>query len=153
MEVTTARVVNSTPIELVTLSYEVILENIEASIDNIKNKKEYNIEISKLLIRNLMNALDMKFDISKKLMSLYIYINGELINSDITKDNEKKINILNECKNLLSKIYYSFKIISDNENKKESVMKNTDAIYSGLTYGISGLNETVLGSSNKGLKA
>ena len=36
MEITTARVVNSSQLELVTLSYEVILDNLKTSLDTFK---------------------------------------------------------------------------------------------------------------------
>lgn len=153
MEVTTARVVNSTPIELVTLSYEIVLENLKEAIECANDNKEINVSVSKDFVKDLSQALDMKYEISKDLKSLYTYVIGLMINAEITKDKNRKLNCLNESKHILEKLYSSFKRISDNENKKETVMKNTDAIYSGLTYGMNGLNEMVVGSSNRGLKA
>ena len=116
MEVTTARVVNSTPIELVTLSYEIVLENLKEAIECVNDNNEINISISKDFVKDLSQALDMKYEISKDLKSLYTYVIGLMINAEITKDKNRKLNCLNESKHILEKLYSSFKQISDNEN-------------------------------------
>lgn len=150
MEITTARVVNSSQLELVTLSYEVILDNLKTSLNNIN---EIDLKISKAFLKDLSNALDMKYEISKNLKQLYNYVDELLVSCEISNDENRKSEYLNESIKIITKLYDAYNKIVNDQNEKEKVMENTDAIYSGLTYGMNGLNETVVGNYNRGLKA
>lgn len=149
MEITTARVVNSSQLELVTLSYEVILDNLKTSLNNIN---EIDLKISKAFLKDLSNALDMKYEISKNLKQLYNYVDELLVSCEISNDENRKSEYLNESIKIITKLYDAYNKIVNDQNEKEKVMENTDAIYSGLTYGMNGLNETVVGKYNRGLK-
>ncbi|MCQ2911606.1 MAG: flagellar protein FliS [Clostridia bacterium] len=149
MEITTARVVNSSQLELVTLSYEVILDNLKTSLNNIN---EIDLKISKAFLKDLSNALDMKYEISKNLKQLYNYVDELLVSCEISNDENRKSKYLNESIKIITKLYDAYNKIVSDQNEKEKVMENTDAIYSGLTYGMNGLNETVVGNYNRGLK-
>lgn len=150
MEITTARVVNSSQLELVTLSYEVILDNLKTSLNNIN---EIDFKISKAFLKDLSNALDMKYEISKNLKQLYNYVDELLVSCEISNDENRKSEYLNESIKIITKLYDAYNKIVNDQNEKEKVMENTDAIYSGLTYGMNGLNETIVGNYNRGLKA
>ncbi|MCQ2977071.1 MAG: flagellar protein FliS [archaeon] len=153
MEITTARVVNSTPIELVTLSFEVILDNLKTSLDQIDNNEKINLEISKAFVKDLSNSLDMKYEISKNLKALYTYTLERLVSAEITSDNSRMKKYIEEAISVMEKLSDSFNEVSKMDLNDKRVMENTDAIYSGLTYGMNGLNETVVGNTNRGLKA
>lgn len=150
MEITTARVVNSSQLELVTLSYEVILDNLKTSLNNIN---DIDLKISKAFLKDLSNALDMKYEISKNLKQLYNYVDELLVSCEISSDENRRREYLNESIKIITKLYDAYNKIVNDQNEKEKVMENTDAIYSGLTYGMNGLNETVVGNYNRGLKA
>ncbi|NAW45068.1 flagellar export chaperone FliS, partial [Salmonella sp. gx-f4] len=71
----------------------------KASIEQ-KNIQEKIINIQKAqnIIHELMVTLKMEYDISKKMMSLYDYINRRLIESNIKNDST----ILNEVEELIT---------------------------------------------------
>lgn len=159
MEITTAKIVNSSPVELVVISYEIIIDDIDKNIKFVEDEKDTNINVdvnlnnAKNFIKDLTKALDMNYEISKRLKVLYAYTTELLIASEITKNNERKLKNLNDARKIMNILYVAWKKISDEEIVKEKSMDNVDVIYEGLTYGKTGLNETVLGKSNKGLKA
>ena len=153
MEITTAKIANSSPVELVVISYEVILEDIDKNIRYVEEGIDINLNKAKNFIRDLKKALDMNYDVSKNLRVLYTYVNELLIVSEITSDKERKLQKLNDAKKIMNILYVAWKKISDEETVKETSMDNIDVIYAGLTYGKTGLNETVLGKTNKGFKA
>lgn len=146
MEITTARVVNSTQLELVLLSYEIIIDDIDNNLSNANDSRKVNLTNAKNFLRNLRDAVDRKYDLSKKLISLYDYIAEILTQCEITSNVERREESLKEAKQIMTKLYEAWKKVNEEEGSKESSMTNTDVIYSGLTYGKEGLNETVLGN-------
>ena len=94
-----------------------------------------------------IESLDPKYDISIKLMSIYLFINRELLKADIHADVSKT----EELSNMMSKLQSAFKEIGDSEDE-EPVMKNVQSVYAGLTYGRRELNEYVDTAGNREFK-
>lgn len=147
------RIVNAGREQLLLITYELFLKEIDSSIEAIDNRDEdtYNRNMIKVhkYHRELTDNLDMSYEISKNLLSLYIYINKLLIQSSIKFDKEplvevKKItNILQEGFNQAAK-----------GKKSQSLIKNSQTVYAGLTYGKGTLNETIInGTKSRGYKA
>lgn len=153
MEITTARVVNSTELELVLLSYEIIIDDINKNLDGMKDSRKVELTNAKNFLRNLRDALDRKYELSKNLSNLYDYVASNLVSAEITTSDERKEKALKDSLMVMEKLYEAWKKINEENEHAERAMTNTDVIYSGLTYGKGGLNETVLGNWNKGLKA
>ncbi|PKR86269.1 flagellar export chaperone FliS [Heyndrickxia camelliae] len=102
-------VTTAAPGELTLMLYNGCLKFInlaKASIEQ-KNIQEKNINIQKAqnIIHELMVTLKMEYDISKKMMSLYDYINRRLIESNIKNDSS----ILNEVEELITEFRDTWK--------------------------------------------
>ncbi len=102
-------VTTAAPGELTLMLYNGCLKFInlaKASIEQ-KNIQEKNINIQKAqnIIHELMVTLKMEYDISKKMMSLYDYINRRLIESNIKNDST----ILNEVEELITEFRDTWK--------------------------------------------
>ncbi|WP_058486681.1 flagellar export chaperone FliS [Defluviitalea phaphyphila] len=153
MENRTAQIVNATPGQLIVITYELIIEAINEAEKKIPvtDEKDFkrSIEKAQNLLRELMESLDLSYEISYDLMSLYLYINKLIINSYITKKKEP----LEEAKKLLNILLVGWKEVVSKEEQKTPVMENTQKIYAGLTYGKGNLNESVIEENNRGFKA
>lgn len=135
-----ARVVQASPTELVAITYELIIEEIEKAEceykEENKEKLVYYLKRAQRFLAHMMESLDYQYDISFDLLRLYLYINKRIINS-ICKLDPKE---LKNTKSILEKLKKGFKEIS-HQDKSSSVMENTQQIYAGLTYGKETLNE------------
>ena len=144
MEIPVARIVNASPVQLVVISYEIIIDELANIIDG--NSK--SVEKAQSFLKELIVSLDMNEEISSNLMSLYIYTNKLLMRYRIKEETK----YIEEAKKILETLNEAWTEIAKKEDKV-AVMQNTDTIYEGLTYGMNGLNETVLGRLNRGFKA
>ena len=145
--ITVSNIVNASRGELLCITYELLLERIELAIKSeeaVERKKYLNKAIE--IVQILAGYLDFEIELSKELFRIYVYVQGLLINA---KENDK----LEEAYKLIDKIYQAYKKITEEEVNKRPSMQNTEAIYAGLTYGKSSINEMTIGGENRGFKA
>lgn len=150
----TKRIAGASKSELVVIMYEVILTDLNDSIEAIENgdsdQFESSLKHSKRFLKELMASLDYSYKISFELMRLYIYVNKLIISAMFQKNKgfiEDAIIIMNRLMN-------GFEVVSKEDNSGP-VMKNAEQIYAGLTYGKGVLNEVSLNSNEnkRGFKA
>lgn len=147
------RIVNANREQLLLITFELLLKGIDRSIEAINNNDEdtYNQTMVKVhkYHRELTDTLDMSYDISRNLLSLYIYINKLLIQASIEFNKEPLI----EAKEIINIILEGFKQAAKGSNT-ESLIKNPQTLYAGLTYGRGTLNETIINENrSRGFKA
>ena len=89
MENRTAQIANASSGQLIVITYELILEALDEAQGQIpvKDEKSFkrSIESAQKLLRELMVSLDMSYDISNDLMSLYSYINKIIIKGYVSQ--------------------------------------------------------------------
>ncbi len=140
--------------ELVVISYEIIIDSIHSANDNLKNENFYEYEKdlkrSQKMLNELMGSLDYQYMISRQLMSLYIYANGLIVESQYQKQTEHFPVIISIMEGLKA----GFEGVST-QDSSQAVMQNTQKVYAGLTYGRYALNESFVGSddSRRGFRA
>lgn len=141
------RVATATPLGLVIINYEILIDYIEASIDNVETN-EFESSIMSALNTNglLMDSLDLSSEIGRDLMSIYIYVNKLLSYARISRD----INLLNEAKEHISSLYESWLEIAKNDNGLP-ILGNAK-VYEGLTYRDGKLTEMVVESDQNDFK-
>ncbi|WP_317366845.1 flagellar protein FliS [uncultured Tyzzerella sp.] len=147
-----AKIANASPLKLVIINFEIIFDYIEESKKNIDNEKEFDFNILKArqFLSELRGSLDMQYEISSYLLTMYNYVDRQLAKFLFSK----KIEDLKSGEDVLKTIMSGFEGIEENEKDKSSIMENTDTIYAGLTYGKDGrLQEFVDIKENKGFKA
>ena len=83
-----------------------------------------------------MGALDYSVALSYQLMSLYIFANKELTTARI----RRKPELLAGVENVIETLLTGYRKVSE-EDTSGPVMKNTQQVYAGLTYGKGTLNE------------
>ena len=139
----TARITQASKSELIVILYEMILseikeaeeaferENMEAFDKELKQAQKY--------LGELMAALDYRYKLAYDLASLYQYINERIINAMI----RKKPDSLKSAVSVLQKLLIGFEGVS-REDTSGPMMRNTQQLYAGLTYGKGTLNETYI---------
>lgn len=148
------RVSQATRTELIVIMYEIILSDINSAIDYFDKGEEaffiQDIKHGQRFLNELMGSLDYQYNISKELMSLYVFVNKSLINSMFGKS----VKGLLDAKEVLTILLDGFEGIKKEDNYG-NVMQNTGQIYAGLTYGRGYLNETFVdpNQQNRGFLA
>ena len=91
-----------------------------------------------------MASLDYRYKISYDLLSLYLYTSKQIIRA-IVKQNPLT---LQSAKVILKKLLTGFEGVSKLDTSGP-MMRNTQQLYAGLTYGKGTLNETYVDPGNK----
>lgn len=144
----TARVTQASKSELTVILYEMILTELneadEAFEQGDLQSFERELKRAQKYVSELMATLDYKYAISYDLMSLYLYVSKRIITA-IMKRNPDSIG---SAKSVLEKLLVGFEGVSK-QDKSGPMMRNTQKVYAGLTYGRGTLNETYLDPSTK----
>ena len=154
-----AKITNADPLGLVIITYELILTNISEALeakDSAAAKK--SLLKARQFLAELIAALDAGHDISKNLMSIYIYINRLLIEADLKANGSKFAEMkkpLGEVSSILNDLLKSWKALAENEDidKGEKIMPGALKLYAGLTYKGGELAEFVDYDEKRGYKA
>lgn len=136
-----ARITQASRTELIVIMYEVLLSDIATAREYFqkgeKDKYSHAIKHGQKFLNELMGALDYQYEISLNLMSLYIFVNKELVEALY----QGNIKALDEAEEVLRILLEGFSGIAS-QDKSGPVMTNTGQLYAGLTYGKGTLNET-----------
>ena len=145
-----AKIATASPSRLVIINFEILFDYLEESKKNINDDKSFDFNIFKArqFLSELRCSLDMQYEISSYLLTLYNYADRKIAKFLFSKN----LKDLEDATNVLKNIMSGFEQIE--EKDKTPVMENTDTIYAGLTYGKDGrLQEFVDVKHNKGFKA
>lgn len=149
----TTRVSQASRSELIVIIYDIILEDIKSAGNAYKdgNIEFYikDLKHSQRFVNELMGSLDYSHKISYELMSLYIFINKSIVSAIF----KKEPGTLEGAKNVLTKLMNGFEEVAKKDSTG-SIMKNTQQLYVGLTYGKGALNEVSIDplEQNRGFK-
>jgi flagellar protein FliS len=145
--VTVSAIANASQGELLCITYELFLYNIEQALkEETEKKKEYRDKAVEIL-KTLTEDLNFEAPIANNLFQLYIYIQGVLLRYNVTNEN------LEHIYKVMNILYKGFLEAAEKEGQSEPSMKNAETIYAGMTYGKSDLNEVVFSDQNRGFKA
>lgn len=150
----TTRISQASRSELVVIIYELMLDSISEAGDAFDQEDfdtaDVELKRAQGFLCELRGSLDFQFPVSYRLVSLYRYINEQLVRS-ITR--KKAVN-LDSCERVLRGLKESFEEIAK-QDTSGPVMENSQQLYAGLTYGKSSLNEVAIdpGQAGRGFKA
>ncbi len=150
----TARIAQASRSELIVILYEMALAEIgearQAHADGNLAEYDKGLKRAQRCVSELMATLDYRYPIAYDLLSLYIYTNRELIRALYQRD----VQLLDSPEQVLRKLRIGFEEVSK-QDRSGPVMRNSQQLYAGLTYGKGKLNETYLnpGNGNRGFIA
>lgn len=152
------KIVNAGQGDLLLITYEMLFVSVEEAIEGIETDNDdlFNQSMVRAhrLLRELSDNLNFIYDVSKDLMSIYIYINKELIEASLHLSTEP----LHRSLEVLKVLYNGFdevnEVFESTLNEKKPLIQNSQRVYAGLTYGKGTLNETVYNqNTSRGFKA
>ncbi len=139
----TARITQASKSELIVILYEMILTEIKEAEEAFERKDmeafDKELKQAQKYLGELMAALDYRYKLAYDLASLYQYVNERIINAMI----RKKPDSLKSAVSVLQKLLTGFEGVS-REDTSGPMMRNTQQLYAGLTYGKGTLNETYI---------
>lgn len=147
-----AKISNASPLQLVIINYEIILDYLDSSKECVDDDKKFTLYVNKAreFLAELRASLNMKYEISFQLMSLYNYVDQQISYYIFNKKEE----CVKNCENVLIPLLEGWRAIEKDETDKTPLMSNTQQIYAGLTYGRNGqLSEFVDTDVKRGFKA
>lgn len=133
------RISQATRSELVVIVYDIIRDYLKDAVstsDNAVFKEKLHMAMRG--IDQLITGLDMQYELSGNLYVLYNYMKRTLIGAQVSYDK----NVVNSIYDMLGQLRQSFYEVS-RQDHSAPLMKNTEKVYSGLTYSKYGAgNET-----------
>ncbi len=129
------KICNATPSQLIVITYELLLEHISGAMDSFDAPTECELHLMKArkFLEELMGSLDMSHEISKQLMSIYLYVNQHLINAGVTEKPERRSGFLKDVSRILESLLPVWKEVSNNPNE-QVLFDNIPKVFAGLTY-------------------
>ena len=144
--ITVSTIANASKGELLCITYEMLLEQIQAAKETIGDERKKHLHKAVDTIKMLVEDLNFEFDIAKDLFRIYVYVQGILIKA--TSDTP-----LDEAYKLIEKLYIGFVEAGKSEVQTKPCMENTEVVYAGFTYGPDDLKELSISEPNRGFKA
>ena len=135
----TLRITQSNRTGIIVILYEVLdvyLGEAISAADDYERMKEA-LRNAERVNYELMDALDMQYDISEGLYEIYDFIGRALERAVIRKDMKD----IPRIRKIVSSMRETFGKLEKNDDSG-AMMKNTEQIYAGLTYGKGTLVET-----------
>lgn len=143
-----ARTAQASGSGLIVILYELALARMDearkAYADNDLLLYDRELKAVQRCIYELMTALDLKKGISYNLLSLYLYASKRVITAIMKRDPE----YLKSAETVLKKLMEAFARISETDTSGP-LMRNSQQLYAGLTYGRGSLNETFINPDSK----
>lgn len=119
---------------LVVIIYEIIDNYIDSALTALEHEDMetflFNINKSRQFLNQLSSGLDFHYNLSYELMNLYMFANECLIQSEVKRQNVN----LSMVQHIMNKLKLAFEQVSQ-KDESGTVMKNSQIVYEGLTYG------------------
>ncbi|MBR0091853.1 MAG: flagellar protein FliS [Lachnospiraceae bacterium] len=149
----TRRISAANSTQLITIVYDMALDYMEEAADALRAQEEEAAEAALKRARNclsdLLDALDMQYELSVGLRELYLFANRQLILAEARRHTEP----VAHARRVIEKLRESWVQIEDTDTS-EAGFDNAQTVYAGLTYGKGTLNESVADpAGNRGLQA
>ncbi len=145
--ITVSAIANASQGELLCITYEMFLHHIEQAVKEVEENKTECIHKAIEVIKTLVQDLNFELPIAQELLRLYVYMQGVLLEYEVTDEK------LEHVHQTMEMIYKGFLEVTSQEAQSPPSMANAEAIYAGITYGRSDLNEMVISDKNRGFKA
>ena len=135
--------------EMIVIMYEIVFAYMdEARVAyNEGAYEEYKAAVKKAqgAIDTLIHALNFKYDVAKNLHQLYVYSKNCLAKAIY----QNKTDGIEETERILKRLYSAFCEAAKSDTSGP-LMRNTQQVYAGMTYGRATLNENCIDDNHRG---
>ena len=149
----TRRITQSNKTGLTVVTYDIFFAYLSDAKSALEAKDRGNykqsIRQAQKCINELTDTLNFEYDLAAQLHRTYVYCR-ELLATALYK---RSITELEECEKLMRLLYEGFVKIAESDDS-EPIMKNTEQVYAGYTYGRNDVNESSVNTAaNRGFFA
>ena len=148
----TLKITQANATELIVILYDMILVYMKEAGEfwDCDNKKEYVRSLQKIrnCIGELMDSLDLQYEMARNMYSLYVFFLKELVKAEKRENGFSYVNGFQPMIESLRNAYNTVAL----ENKTGPLMQNTQTVYAGLTYGKKDVNVNLEQLSNRGFR-
>lgn len=146
----TFRVSNANKTEMVAILYDIAIEYINDAFESIDSGDKAgfreNVNRVRNTVKELMASLNTQTELGRTFLSLYIFCNEQLTKAYLDTEKEP-LNTVLKMFTTLSEAYKEAGL----KDQSGPVMKNTESVFSGLTYNKSlSLDSISTRASNRG---
>jgi len=148
----TLKITQANSTELIVILYDMILVYIKEAEEFLskKNQGEYARSIQKIrnCIGELMNSLNLEYEMARNMYSLYVFFLKELVKAE---RKENGLSYLEKIEPMIESLRNAYNTVAL-ENKTGPLMQNAQTVYAGLTYGRNDINTNLEQLSNRGFR-
>lgn len=148
----TLKITQANATELIVILYDITLVYIDEAEQFWKafDRQEYLNALKKVrnCVGELMDSLNHDYQIARDMYSLYVFFLKKIVKAQVS---EEGFSHLIEIKPMIESLRNAYRQIAA-ENTSGPVMKNTQTVYAGLTYGKKDINVNLEQLSNRGLR-
>ena len=149
----TLRITQANSTQMVVILYEMLLCYIEESREALSaqdnNAFKEAVRKARACLNELINSLHLEYKPAPDLLRLYYFCLRRLANAEVRKKEEP----LSEIEKVINPLHDAYEEVAK-QNKKGPVMKNSQTVYAGLTYGRNTLTENMTDQgTNRGMLA
>ena len=134
VKIFTRRITSANKSEIIVIIYDIIEENLALAKKALAegDRETYRNEIKQAIsfVKELLVSLDLNYEVSKNLASLYIYV-SRCLNFALVSGKKEEIEA---AEKVIRKLGDSFREVAKTDESKP-VMENTQRVYAGITYG------------------
>lgn len=138
----TLRITQANPTQLVVILYEMCLEYLKEAGEELAKEDipafREAVRKTRGCLTELMQSLNLEYEPAPAMMQLYLFCVRRLAQADFHKDTA----ILEEIEKVVRPLHEAYSRIQD-QNPAGPVMKNSQTVYAGLTYGKNSLAENM----------
>lgn len=149
----TLKITQANSTELIVILYDMILVYIQEAGEfwGANNKEGYLQSIRKIrnCIGELMESLNLEYEMARNMYSLYVFFLKEIVKAEIKQEGYAYLEGVKPMIESLRNAYNQVAL----DNKSGPLMQNTQTVYAGLTYGRKDVNVNLEQLSNRGFRA
>ena len=135
--------------EMIVIMYEIVFAYMEEAkaAYAVDSYEDYKLAVKKSqgAIDTLIGALNYRYEIAKDLRKLYVYTKNCLAKAIY----QNRTDGIDEAEKILKRLYTSFCEVAKSDTSGP-LMRNTQQVYAGMTYGKTSLNENYFEDSHRG---
>lgn len=148
----TARIVNANRSSLIVVLYDMIFAYMEDARRDYEEDhwEEVKIDLERVesIVRHLEDILDHSYEISGQLYRLYRFCQNQLALCRV----KKNLDGMENCRKILDNLYIGMQGM-EKADTSEPLMKNSQTVVAGITYGKSSMNEVYMNDEKRGFFA
>lgn len=147
-----ARVIQANRSELIVIMYDMMFTYMNDAREEYENGSWEKVKLNLTYIEDVLNRLEKdlnhSYQIANELFRLYHYCLGEIAKCKY----KKNLDGMENAKIVLKNLYVGMQGMAK-EDDSEPMMKNSQKVVAGLTYGKSSVNEVYVDDAKRGFYA